>query len=145
MHGVDTRDAQEIGNKQIEGENLLLVAQSKLHENKAGDSQKSRVDLDSLAHATAELLSRKKGHVLRDCRRSSFAKQVSRGDNCFTPQSQYKWCHGEVPCWLCTNRIQPISCQKSACAGMDGPGKISENQVSLSTHPSYFLKKALML
>jgi len=31
---------QEIGSKQIEGENLLLVAQTKIHENKAGGVMK---------------------------------------------------------------------------------------------------------
>ena len=50
--------SQEIGSKQIEGENLLLVAQTKIHENKAGSMMKvmKTVSLGSFSSISAKLL-----------------------------------------------------------------------------------------
>lgn len=54
---------KEIGNKQIEGENLLLVAQSKLHENKEEGARLARLSEKLLREAGASSAARSAGDV----------------------------------------------------------------------------------
>ncbi|CAJ1330883.1 unnamed protein product [Effrenium voratum] len=72
--------AKEVGNKQIEGENLLLVAQTKIHENKEEGARLARMSEKLLREAGASSAARNAGDVYDFIRDYGAAPKESKKD-----------------------------------------------------------------